>query len=137
MTNSAEINYTAAAFANGTSATVPYPIGLQYFMFDTSGSHSYKYNQVQASTANSFDILFGASHVQITNLTGETLTGAILFNLALYAREPSDAISQSILLIEIPGYDNFPQIGTTGRIYVDTIVNNFYRWTGTYYAPWH
>lgn len=134
MSNYAEIIYTANNFANNTSVIINYPPGLQFYMFQPNGSHAYILGGVTTSAKNNFEIVFGASSIQVTNTTGAALNGEITFNLALHVREPSDAVSASVLLVEHPSRDDFPALGSTGRIYVDTAENIIYRWTGERYA---
>lgn len=133
--NTSEIIYNAQDFASGSYIVVQYPIGLKYYMFDTTGAHTYSIDGGQEeSVTNKFELIFGASQLQITNLTGASITGTMQFNLSLLSREPSDQNSSTILLIELPTFADFPQIGTSGRVYVDTEKNIIYRWTGDRYA---
>ncbi len=37
-------------------------------------------------------------------------------------------------ILEFAGIDNFPAIGETGKLYVDTISNKTYRWSGSQYS---
>lgn len=135
MNNFAQITYTASNWQNAATTLVSYPLGTKSYMFDVSAIQEMQVGEtIYKSNTTAFSLTFGAAQFQVTNNTGATIAGEVQFRLALYVREPEAPDGATTFLMEFPSKDQFPALGSTGKIYVDTSTNTIYRWNSTGYA---